>query len=86
MQYLKKDDCYVIKTSDRFTAGIPDILICKQGKFIGIELKYGKNKPTPIQNYHLNKIKKAGGLSKVIYTFDEFIEFYERFAVPSEEN
>ena len=80
MTFLKKQDCYVIKTSDRFTAGIPDILICMEGRFIALELKVGKNKPTKIQDYHLRKIRKAGGYSQVIYTFEEFKdEFDEGF-------
>ena len=28
------------------TAGIPDLIVCYKGRFIGLECKVGKNKPT----------------------------------------
>jgi len=45
--------------------GIPDIIACYQGVFIGIECKAGKNKPTKLQEYELKKIEDAGGLTLV---------------------
>ena len=47
--------------------GVPDIVGCYQGKFFGIECKAGKNKPTKLQVYELNKIKKAGGKA-IVFT------------------
>jgi Holliday junction resolvase len=47
-------------------SGIPDIIACYQGKFIGIECKANGNKPTLLQLKHLNDISFAGGLSIVI--------------------
>ena len=45
--------------------GIPDIIACYRGVFIGIECKAGKNKPTKLQFHELNNIKNAGGLALV---------------------
>jgi len=47
-------------------SGIPDVVCCLHGYFIGIECKAGKNKPTPLQEKELAAIMKAGGLSCVI--------------------
>ena len=47
-------------------SGIPDIVACYFGQFIGIECKAGNNKPTALQTAELEKIKAAGGLSLVI--------------------
>lgn len=47
-------------------SGVPDIVACYEGMFIGIECKAGKNKPTPLQEKNLRDIDKAGGLSLVI--------------------
>lgn len=47
-------------------SGIPDIVACYFGQFIGIECKAGNNKPTALQTAELEKIKTAGGLSLVI--------------------
>jgi hypothetical protein len=42
-------------------SGIPDIIACYNGKFLAIECKAGKNKPTPLQERELNRIMNAGG-------------------------
>jgi hypothetical protein len=47
-------------------AGIPDIVACHSGKFIGIECKAGDNKPTALQERELNRILNAGGEAFVI--------------------
>jgi Holliday junction resolvase len=47
-------------------SGVPDIVCCLRGYFIGIECKAGKNKPTPLQEKELADIIKAGGVSCVI--------------------
>jgi len=47
-------------------AGIPDIVACHNGKFIGIECKAGSNKPTALQERELNRILNAGGEAYVI--------------------
>tara|TARA_R110000824_G_scaffold145208_1_gene313457 strand:- start:271 stop:483 length:213 start_codon:yes stop_codon:yes gene_type:complete len=47
-------------------SGVPDIIACHQGRFIGIECKANGNKPTALQNKHLNDIKNAKGLSLLI--------------------
>ena len=46
--------------------GTPDILACLKGRFIGIEAKAGKNKPTALQVLSLKRIDDAGGLALVI--------------------
>jgi Holliday junction resolvase len=47
-------------------SGVPDIVACYLGVFIGIECKAGNNKPTALQEAELEKIKKAGGISMVV--------------------
>lgn len=47
-------------------SGVPDIVVCYRGLFIGIECKAGKNKPTALQEKNLNDIRIAGGLPLVI--------------------
>lgn len=46
--------------------GLPDITGCYEGAFFGIEMKLPGNKPTPIQQAVLDKIKVAGGLVGVV--------------------
>ena len=56
IQYL-----WVYKAADQFQSGIPDLIICHAGKFKTIELKVGKNKLSPIQDYVGKRIEEAGG-------------------------
>ena len=53
-------------TSGYGNSGAPDFLICLQGRFVGIECKAGKNKPTALQELNLKKIKDAGGVALVV--------------------
>ena len=46
--------------------GVPDIVACLNGVFIGIECKAGSNKPTVIQERNLAAITLAGGRALVI--------------------
>ena len=47
-------------------SGVPDIIACYMGVFMGIECKAGNNKPTPLQQVNLDQIARAGGMSRVI--------------------
>lgn len=54
--------------------GFPDLILCLDGRFVALELKVGTNKPSKIQERWGEKIKKAGGIHAVIYTFEEFLD------------
>jgi hypothetical protein len=47
-------------------SGVPDVVACYNGFFVGIECKAGSNKPTPLQQKNLKDIAAAGGISLVI--------------------
>jgi pantoate kinase len=47
-------------------SGVPDFLVCVNGKFVGIEAKAGKGKTTALQEAHLSRIRGAGGIAVVI--------------------
>lgn len=47
-------------------AGIPDIIGCYNGKFLGIECKAGKGKTTALQERELDAIRAAGGFAFVV--------------------
>ena len=47
-------------------SGVPDIIACYKGKFIGIECKAGKNTPTLLQLRNMEDIKRNNGLAIVI--------------------
>ena len=76
-KFLKEQGCWFIKywAGSEFTkSGIPDLLICCNGHFLGVELKGPKGKPSELQLWNIEQIQKAGGIALVLYPdgFDEF--------------
>jgi Holliday junction resolvase len=65
---LKAHGAYAVNYIGGISAnnGTPDILACLNGRFIAIEAKAGKNKPTDLQTLNLKRIDEAGGLAMVI--------------------
>ncbi len=53
------------------TAGIPDLIVCYRGRFIGLECKVGKNKTTVLQAVTIKQIIQAGGYAVVVRTVEE---------------
>jgi hypothetical protein len=52
-------------------AGIPDLLICLWGQFIGIETKQPGGKLRPLQRVVLHEIFSAGGVAAVVETVEQ---------------
>lgn len=71
---------YVKFFANRMTKdGIPDILACVNGYFVGIEVKAQNGHPSDLQKYHCNKIREAGGFAFIVYPsgWDEFKKIIE---------
>lgn len=49
-------------------SGVPDIVACYRGQFVGIECKADARKrgPTPLQIKNLTQIRQTGGVAMVI--------------------
>lgn len=47
--------------------GIPDILACINGHFVGIEVKAEDGKPSQFQILNIKMIREAGGFAFVLY-------------------
>jgi len=47
-------------------SGVPDIIACYKGMFIGIECKAGKNEPTLLQKHNIKEIQRNQGLAIVV--------------------
>lgn len=70
--FLKNEGVYFVKQFGcAFTsAGIPDLLICCNGHFLGVEIKAENGKPSQLQLMNITKIKQAGGIALVLYPKD----------------
>lgn len=76
---LKKLGAYYFyaSTGGYGASGVPDIIACYKGKFIGIECKANGNKPTALQQKHLREISVQGGVSLLIdETNIDMLEYY----------
>jgi hypothetical protein len=72
-KFLKDEGCWLIKYwgGAVFTkTGIPDLLICCNGYFIAVELKAPNGKPTELQLWNIENIRKAGGIGLILYPKD----------------
>ena len=77
-KFLDQQGCWYVKYfANRMTkSGIPDILACVNGYFVGIEVKASNGKPSELQIYHRGKIREANGVSIIVYP-DQFEQFKE---------
>ena len=58
--------------SDNFQeVGIPDLLVCYRGRFVGLEAKMPGNKPSAKQIAVLNEIAETEGYAAVFTTVEE---------------
>jgi len=55
-------------------AGIPDIIGCVEGLFVGLEVKQPGKKPSELQEIELQNIRKAGGIAGVVTSVEEAIK------------
>ena len=47
-------------------SGVPDVICCVAGRFLGIECKAGTNKPTALQVHEIEQIRSSGGVAVVV--------------------
>ena len=74
--YLEQQGAWILKTwgGGMQRTGVPDLLVCLNGVFCGIELKASKGKATDLQKWNISQINAAGGLGVVLYPegFEQF--------------
>lgn len=74
LDWLKKNEFYSVKTIVSNKKGVPDILACSpKGRFVGIEVKYGANKPSKLQEYNIMMIEKCGGIAFAAWDLETVI-------------
>ncbi len=55
--------------------GLPDIIGCYEGDFIGLEVKMPGKEPTAIQCDILSQIEQSGGNNCVVHSVEEALDF-----------
>lgn len=77
--WLENNGAYVVKVVQATKAGVPDLLVCYKGMFIGIEVKRlsTKNNVSKLQRHNLNLIQAAEGKTIVAWDLDMVIDFFK---------
>lgn len=79
IKYLKEKGIYYINQfGNGWSAkGVPDLIVCINGRFVCFELKVGANDMQDDQKIHKIRIERSGGLHYTPYTLEEFINIVE---------
>ena len=59
-------------------SGKPDVTGCLSGHYWAIEVKIGKDKPSRIQNYKMERLRKAGAMVIVAWNLQDIKETVRR--------
>lgn len=70
---LKRSGAFVFKVhgGEHMMSGLPDLVICYRGVFIGLEVKMPGGKVSPIQRLRHKQIREARGVCHVVYGVDD---------------
>ena len=74
---LRRKKIFYLSLQDKFTSGIPDLLLLKDGKYVWIELKDLKGKVTKVQELMHYLIRSNGGKVYVVRTIENLKEILE---------
>lgn len=81
-QYFKTRGIWYVKYfANGYTKrGIPDILACVNGYFLGLELKAPRGRPSEVQLWTIRRINRSGGYACVLYPsgFNDFNMFIDQ--------
>lgn len=75
-KFLEAENCWFVKFfANAYTkSGIPDLLVCCNGYFLGVEVKASNGKPSELQKRNIRKINECGGYGVILYP-DQFEDF-----------
>ena len=73
LHYIRTErrDIFAFKVITANERGIPDIVCCKDGQFITLEVKRPGEHLTPIQIEQTRRINMAGGMACVVHSLEE---------------
>lgn len=79
--YLEDAGAFTFKIhgGPQMMSGLPDIVCCFKGFFIGIEVKQPGQKPTPRQEFVHSQIKRAGGVAIVATCVDDVASVISKY-------
>ena len=75
--------CFKVHGSEFMMAGLPDIIVCAEGRFIGLETKLPSTRGnvSPRQAYVHSQIQNAGGIATVVCSPQEALDVVQEVLV-----
>lgn len=69
--------CFKVHGGPHMMAGLPDIIACVEGRFVGMETKVPENAngATEIQKYRHAEIERSGGKARVVLSVEGALAF-----------
>ena len=77
--WLKAEGHWAVKTITTNRNGTPDILVCVDGQFVGIEVKTPQGRVSPIQTYQIKQIQKSDGHAFVARSLAEVKDYFDKY-------
>lgn len=75
LKWLKTNNYYNFKTVVCNKSGIPDIVGCTPwGQFFAIEVKFGNNKASKLQEWNIQCIRERGGIAFIACNLETVIK------------
>ena len=71
---IKYPDAFIVKLSDKWQSGLPDLLMILKGTAYFYEVKSEKGKPTPIQLETHKALRLAGAMVSISYGLTQGID------------
>ena len=66
--------CFKVAQGAYSVIGVSDIICCCNGKFVALEVKTPKGKPTKLQLKFLERITNTGGIASIVRNIDDVKE------------
>lgn len=80
LKYLGSlDKCFCYKNYGFGNAGVPDIIVCLDGKFIALEVKTPKGKASELQKLIIKRINESGGIAAVVRSVNDVKNLLEGY-------
>jgi len=85
-EYIEERGGFVFKVhgGPQMMAGLPDLICCIQGLFIGIEVKQPGQNPTARQVFIHSLIRRSGGVAIVAHSVEEAANTIESLFMPGD--
>jgi Holliday junction resolvase len=71
LKELKNLGIYAHKNITTNKKGVPDIIACYRGEYLALEVKNEKGRPSELQLWNIEEIRKSGGVADIVRSWED---------------